>query len=384
MLPDCTGEQNRIIDLLRQCTGATVARINYRASSSHPYPTPCHDTLAGWDWIRENLLRHDLDSPSPARLAVCGELVGASLATMLALTECRLGQTRIAAAAVNNPITDWVFPDDLPSVTPSELPEPMAPDETSLPADEDLADSLAVHAAEEEQSKPARKPQKRAPKQPSPTAWQAQGTNAVLPSLTLSGERHVLFRRPDDYFDRFASPAHFFRSPYAQLVFPESDHVSASRDPDELLDMESQMHLSHFASLDEDKTPAAAPLVPTLTRCRAYARIYPPAGTTLTLPAWNITTGSQSPLSDQATELARVLKRSIARHMLRSLAGRTRWFDATEKEQYEHRAQQRIQTNVSQGLGLWTQQHDNLDWKSDVEKVAAWIKAHLKPDSFGI
>ncbi len=375
MLPDCSDEQEQTIAVLQARGCATVARINYRASSLHPYPTPCHDVLAGWDWVRENLLRHDSGHPHLAKVGVCGELVGGSLATMLALTECRLGESRIAAAAMNNPVVDWVFPDHLPPVNPAELPEPIAPDETSLPADEDLAQSQVTLEAEEERPTRMRKQRKRTPKTPPPNAWQSHADNEVLPTVTLCGERDMLFRRPDDYFDRFASPIHFFRSPYAQLILPQSDDVSASLQPDLELDMESQMHLNHFSSLDSNSL--VAPIVPALARCRSYARHYPPAGTNLSLPSWNVTTGLHSPLFDQANDLAKMIKRSVARHMLKSQSGRTKWFDATEKQRYEELAQQRIDFHVGQGLGLWTQQHDNPGWKADVENVASWMKAHL-------
>ena len=45
------------------------------------------------------------------KLGVAGQLLGGSLASMLALTECRLGQSRVVAAALNNPIVDWLQPD---------------------------------------------------------------------------------------------------------------------------------------------------------------------------------------------------------------------------------------------------------------------------------
>ena len=136
-------DEERVITTLQDSSAATVVRINYRASSLNQYPTPCHDVLLGYDWVCEHLLIDEFSRPYLARLGVCGELVGGSLATMLALTECRLGESRIGAAAVNNPIVDWVFPDELAVIQPEDLPEPQYGDETQLPADEDLAGSLA-------------------------------------------------------------------------------------------------------------------------------------------------------------------------------------------------------------------------------------------------
>lgn len=379
MLPDCLEEQERVISILRESSGATVARINYRASLSNQFPTPCHDVLAGYDWIRENLLRDEFKRPYIARLGVCGELVGASLATMLALTETRLGESRIGAAAINNPIVDWVFPDDLPFVSPSELPEPVVADETALPADEHLGGSKVGGGDLEEVSRPARRRQKRAPKLPPKTAWQLHDDNQILPALTLTAQRDVLFRRPEDCFDSFASPIHFFRSPQAQLIFPEQENVLPPEQPDESLDMETRMHLSHYASFDGGIKEAAA-VLPTLARCRSYARNYPSAGTKLAMPVWKILTGSRSPLSDQATELTKVIRRSIARHTLKSQTGRARWHDALEREKYEEFALEKVHLTMNSGIGLWTRQYDNPQWKASVEEVGSWMKQSLNPE----
>jgi acetyl esterase/lipase len=169
-----------------------VARINYRASSTHKYPTPIHDVLAGYDWIRDHLLRDEFQRPYLARMGVCGELVGGSLATMLALTECHLGQSRIGAAAVNSPVVDWVFPDELPPVNILELPEPIAPDETACPADEDLSSSLMITEQHNKLSKPERKRKKRASKSPPQTSWQLNSAICCFanPSTTLTGLPH--------------------------------------------------------------------------------------------------------------------------------------------------------------------------------------------------
>jgi acetyl esterase/lipase len=343
VMPSSSNEEELIISLLRDSSATTVARINYRASSLHQYPTPYHDLLFGFDWVKDNLLVDEFARPYLSRLGVCGELMGGSLATMLALTECRLGESRIAAVAVNNPLVDWVFPDELPAVDPSELPEPMAPDETAFPANADIMASGL--------SKTTRKRQKRAPKKFPETSWQRYGDNQIIPTLTLSAERDVLFRRPEDYFDRFASPIHYFRSPHAQLISPQQDDTYASRQPDELVDIETQMDLNHYASVHN---LPSVPELSVLSRCRAYARNYPLVGTKVSLPAWDITTGAESPLLDQATELAKVLRRSAARHALKTHSGRIRWHDASEKEMYEGLAEEKVHLNTS--AGMWMRQ----------------------------
>lgn len=372
MIPEHVDEQDRLISTLAAASGATIARIRYRASSTHQFPTPVHDVLLGYDWVRENLLPHDCSRPTRPRIGVCGELVGGSLAVMLGLTECRLGETRIGAAAVNNPIVDWVFPDDLPEVPPGELPEPPAPEDTALPAHEDPMASeppTEIVAA-------VQKPRKRASK-PSPLrAWQLHGDNIVIPTVALSGLRDILFRKPDDFLDRFASPIHFFRSPHGMLLYPEKDDEFASRQPDEPIDIETQLDISHYQSYEASPV---IPDIPTLVRCRAYARIYPPSGTNLNLPVWHVTTGLQSPLSGQTSELIKMLRRSIARQTLKSRTGRNRWHDASEKEQYEAYAEGRVQHDTVEGTGLWSQQDPGAGSNSHIETVGIWLKQMLRP-----
>jgi acetyl esterase/lipase len=370
VLPNSIEEEEQVISILRETTSATIARINYRASAEHQYPTAFHDVLFGYDWIIDHLLRGEADRPHLARLGVCGELIGGSLATMLGLTECRADESRIFAGAVNNPIVDWVFPDELPSVDPSDLPEPLAPDETELPAESDPMDTRRTEPAS-----PIPKSPKRSRKKHPPTSWQLYGDNSIIPTLTLSAERDVLFRKPEHYFDRFASPMHFFRSPHAQMIMPEQDDMYASRQPIEPLDPDIQMSLDHYAAVSNE---AEAPELPYLARCRAYARIYPPGGTDLKLPHWHVTTGDESPLLDQATELTKMLRRSVARQMLRSYAGRTRWQDEAEKQMYGERALERVQLDTSTGLGLWTEHQDGQDGQKSLRAVGAWMKERLE------
>lgn len=366
-----------IIDALRASSAATIVRINYRASSQHQFPTPYHDVLYGYDWIQENLLVDASQKPYAARLGICGELMGGSIATMLALTECRVGESRVVAAAVNNPIADWVFPDDLPHVSASELPEPASSEETAFPAEEDMMASFkALKVGELPKTKAKRK---RKPKAVPLTSWQAWADSSVLPTLPLAEMRSVLFRRQEDMFDRFTSPIHFFRSPHAQLLMPQA--VDAALDePDYALDLETQMTLSHFESFNGG-AKAVELGTPELTRCRSYARVYPQAGSgKVSLPAWNITTGAQSPLHDQAAELSKVLRRSIARHAMKSQTGRTRAHDPSEKQYYEEYADSRILFESHPDTGLWSQQLAEPGAMAHVENVGSWMKQCLAPE----
>jgi hypothetical protein len=139
--------------------------------------------------------------------------------------------------------------------------------------------------------------------------------------------------------------------------------------------MEAQMSLQHYNLVNGHAS--APPEVPVLTRCRSYARNYPSAGSQIGLPSWNITTGTESPLSDQAAELTKVLRRSVARHALRSHAGRTRWHDASEKATYEGYAEERVHLNQVAGLGLWTTDQNHNEQKKNIQNVGEWMKERL-------
>lgn len=367
-------EEEDLVSSLQATSSATIARINYRASSTHQYPTPCHDVLFAFDWIVQNLVMDELGSSSPAPIGVCGQLIGGSLATMLALTECRLGERGIGAAAVNNPIVDWVFPDTLSSLNTSNPPEATGSDETSLLTDEQLGETQSVPTATKAASK---RPRKKAKSMPL-TAWQSYGNEAVISSTSLSTVRTSLFRRPEDFFDRFASPIHFFRSPHAQLLQPRGDDVPSPQQPkDHSCDMETQCTLDHYTKFTE--TLQIAPELPMLTKCRPYARSYPSAGIKLNLPVWNITTGSKSMLSDQTLELTKMLRRSIASQLLQSHTGRARWHDSEEKEKFQDLARKRVQLKIVEGSGLWTHQKDNVATASENQELGLWMKKMLEP-----
>jgi acetyl esterase/lipase len=374
VIPETSEEQEDVLAALAASSGSTIASINYRFSPQYPWPNPLHDVLHGYDWVLENLLP---ERPALARIGVCGELVGGSLATTLALTECELGKSRIVAAAVNNPIADWVFPDDLPVGEPSQLPEPNAPEETSFPAGEDLMTWWSQQDAQQEQDASPKK-SKKPPKPPPPTAWTSNSDNPVIPTLTLSGERDVLFRRLEHCFDRFASPIHFFRSPHGKLIYPQSDDVFASSSPTDLprdpLDVESRMDLDHYESFsDKDGSPE----VPTLVRCRAYARIYPSSSSNLSLPQWRVTAGTHSPLLDQARELSKMLRRGIARQTLRSRTSRVLWSDPNEKAKYEAYAESQVHLSSPEGVGLWTLP-ENQAWNTRLEQTGTWMRNILQ------
>ncbi|KAL4965202.1 uncharacterized protein BDV14DRAFT_60439 [Aspergillus stella-maris] len=67
---------------------------------TYRYPTPVHDTLTGFDWVQRHL--------QPSRLGIMGSGIGGSLALMLALTE----PSSVTAVAALDPVCDWTSLDE--------------------------------------------------------------------------------------------------------------------------------------------------------------------------------------------------------------------------------------------------------------------------------
>lgn len=207
-------------------------------------------TLAGFDWIRRNLTRksesNDNISPTAtqhSKIGVCGELVGGSLAAMLALTECRedstgLGINGISAAAIGNPIVDWtgLFGTD--------------------------SDPLTMPISEKDITRAERS--------------SSSTTNAQPMSISgLSAARNSYFAKPDAYFDPFASPLLFFRTPASELPFDQAASLGYSGGSE----------------------PEDVPTEP--VRKRRSARKHPPSGSKLRLPLHvRVEVGRDSTLKD--------------------------------------------------------------------------------------
>lgn len=189
--------------LLASATSATVVTINYRlgrpqganalpekaiSESEQPptpgdtnstpdtqpafykYPTPIHDTLAGFDWIQNNL--------NPAHLTIFGSHIGGSLALMLALTEAQ----SVQAVAAYEPVCDWPSLDDYCAIEEDT-------------ATETNTDAKSHHST------------KRAPKK------KISGSSAPADLVPLLQARESFFSSPERCFDAFASPILFLRSP---------------------------------------------------------------------------------------------------------------------------------------------------------------------------
>ncbi|KAK0286929.1 hypothetical protein LTR35_004398 [Friedmanniomyces endolithicus] len=308
-----------------------IVQLNYRLSPSQPFPTPVHDVLRGYDWIKEHLFpKRALALPGRpqrnARLAVCGELLGGGLAAMLALTECRVGQPGIVAAALSNPMVDWV---DLNGE--SAKTERMA----SAPI----------------------------------------GSNAAANALSteIQSLRSKLFRKPEHYFDPFASPMLFLRS--AGGAIPSAPPDVPIDDMEHL----TQLNREEFRSVTEPVQEEAKPL-------RKTSKRYPSPLLGLRLPAFHIHAGkSSSLLSGQAEEFVLRLRQAHVRQAGEQDFGRKvldedEIDDMSESEkseiaQREVEARKKAQLSVSQDLGLWD---SSAEGRARVAEMARWVSDALR------
>lgn len=146
----------------------------------YKYPTPVHDTLAGFDWIQNHL--------KPAHLAIFGSHIGGSLALMLALTEAQ----SVKAVAAHEPTCDWPGLDEYCAIEYESVPSTERSDNSG---------TIAIS--------------KRTPKKASRSSTPAD----LIPLLEA---REQYFASPERCFDAFASPILFLRSAGCDIprVFP--------------------------------------------------------------------------------------------------------------------------------------------------------------------
>ncbi len=291
-------------------SGLRIVRINYRLSTDgiHPFPKPIHDVLAGYDWVMKHLSydapTRDVSSPEariPKRIGVYGEFIGGGLAAMLALTESHIGRSGIAAAAVANPIVDWTVP----------FPETVW-EYDDRECDDDDEYGRRVTATESSL--------KAAGTDPRTAASNAQ---ARLSTTTLVSLRKSLFPKPESYFDPFASPLLFFRTPGIDIPSDDPDlEVHRDRDPD------PDTLSTHPDSTSQSPSPTILPSTsnpdsdeqsPPAKRHRAHRR-FPPTASGLRIPHMRIAVGGQGEgregniLRDQGVALAEVMRRSVILH----------------------------------------------------------------------
>ncbi len=297
-------------------SNATVVRLDYRLSDQHPYPTPIHDVLAGYDWVQKHLARSTQTSNGLyqtvkyAKLGVCGELIGGSLASMLALTECHNSKPGISGAAIGNPIVDWtsLFP-----AKEEDESQNMAPPEESIYSQPSgIQDGASTKGSANNRTKAE--------------------SSGILSTEGLMNLRSTLFAKPETYFDPFTSPLLFFRTPGYDLPPTPSAFASLrinGSDNDEQVINDS---------------------VPPIKKRRSH-RKYPPSTSNLRLPRLRVEVGKENALRTQGLELVELARRSIG---LWEEGGRDSvWEEDGTTKLRPGVAEERVQFIEREELGLW-------------------------------
>ena len=232
--------------------------------------------------------REQANGENHSRLGICGELAAGSLAAMLALTECKMEYPRVSAAAIGNPILDWtdIFPQG---------------------REMRIDDLQSKHQNESDES----------------------DTFSILdePALSVSAlmvRRKDCFRKPEDFFDPFASPTLFFRTPCFDLPYQPPHPL-----------------LLEIIERSDNKPTKKSEDPSILKRKRLYHRAYPPLGSRLELPPMKFAIGDDFVLRDQALELASLMRRSVRRR--RGIILNTEEDDISDRFTIERK----------KGLGLW-------------------------------
>ncbi|GAM82456.1 hypothetical protein ANO11243_004360 [Dothideomycetidae sp. 11243] len=262
-----------VASILAANVASTVVQIDYRLGLGHKYPAPVHDVLFGYDWVLRNLVgTHPLHGS--ARIGVFGELVGGGLATMLALTECHSRGHRIAAAAANDPILDWIFP------------EAVANEISQIPSSSS-----------------------RAKKNDKSAFWLEMQRDPAL--MEMIKARPSLFRKPADWFDPFASPTLFFRSAGISVptdhAIDEFDEISRLNQQDFLREQRqlSAITLADSSNTTDDEEAQKKP--------RKASTRFPNVGSGLTLPSLQLMTADHGMFHEQAAEMIHLTHRSMVR-----------------------------------------------------------------------
>ncbi|GAB7355316.1 hypothetical protein MBLNU459_g5849t1 [Dothideomycetes sp. NU459] len=247
---------------------------------------------------------------------------------MLALTECRAGGPHVAAAAVNEPIVDWIFPEGNASVNGQDR---VLEDQTS----KRNSGSKTVRAT---------------------PSFLKYARNGLLDAATLLECRDSMFRRPADYFDPFASPVLYFRSPGIET--PRAAPLT-------VLDEFAELSLFERDDFHRQQLKLSALSDATLAReepdvdgaskkTRKMLKRWPSTGSGLKIPEMKVFTGSTSPLLNQATEMVELLRRSVITQHKKAVPEDNDGWDADEASVF---AEERAVLSQSERFQLWNAGH---------------------------
>ncbi|KAI4851107.1 hypothetical protein E4T45_05218, partial [Aureobasidium sp. EXF-8846] len=309
-----------------------------------------------YDWVLEHLIpsrsfyRPGRSANHRVKLAVCGELIGGSLAAMLTLTECRLQGPYVAAAAINEPILSWAFPEE---------------DEPEYKTSVDRLSSYIQGLQTGRKSRAKAKPHQ--------TSFSTFGENGIINASTLLKARHSLFRRPEDYFDTFASPIFNFRTPGVPIPPPPpkapADEFAelALFERDDFYRQQMQMSSLSYRLQNPDKQEAD---IPEAKKPRKSHRRWPNAGSGLRIPQMRISSAIASPLSDQTEEFARLIQKSIVSQETKTVEAEG---DDMAKEAAYMLAERQIHHRRPESLRLWS-----LGQTHDLRHIAHWFEHILE------
>lgn len=311
----------------------TLIQLKYRSSSQHKFPVPLHDVLVGYDWLVKYVVHgaaahNGWQSPTrPGKIGVIGELFGGTLASVLALTECCSRQTGIRGAVICNAITDW-------TAFPLDTFEELRRDNS-----ENIVISDTLHDINPSTTKKE------------PVSSTASTTSGILSAAVLRHARTRIFSSTQQYFDPFASPQLFFRTPGGEFQHPEAVDASTSRSDSSGLESAATMHF--------------------LRKRTAYRR-YPPLHSVLTLPKTIVQVGKENVLKGQGIELVNGMRRS---NRLYGLSGQSDGRVEVEKESLEGKGDapgpvESIQLQEKAGLGLLGQ--------ADLLEAGLWMSSILR------
>ena len=193
-----------------------------------------------------------------------------------------------------------------------------------------------------------------------------QGDAAIKALLPL---RTQLFKRPQEYFDPFASPMLFFRSagvdvpPPALPPVDDLDRLSLLEREEVIKQASHGMATAQDTGIDESTGKADEAI-------RTYSRRYPSKSLGLRLPQLFISSGTSQPFHGQAGELTKHLRQSVTRQSQYAQSpgsefGRKVLLDDEVDDQevdadtlrarqlQSLEAKEKVRLEVHEGLGLW-------------------------------
>ena len=350
------------------------------------YPQPIHDTTVAFNHILEEIIPNlfpvaRADSPSwqadiTPRVGLVGSHIGASLATMLALTQ----PNDIHSVAISDPMVDWVILDEL--YRPHQAPAIAPLGKRSYGG--------------------------RHPENP---------TFAASAAKQLIDIRTRLFASPSAYFDQFASPTLFLRAPgrdtprthaealgllddemgFEDTDIDESQGIASTRDdywngmqeeipnadhqsPTNLDTITEAIGADSFGPYDDDNPVSPKPYPPPepkQIKRRKVLRRWPPISTLAdaSLPWFNVFTSSpfqtQDPtdamnalLEKQGIEIADLLRRAC--------------FYGREKGV----AEERVSSSPLAGMddGTVKGKRDREEWRFTM--MVGWLRQRMEQDGW--